>query len=278
MRIPGDSTASGPSEIEETIWERLHFASHLRTERLGEFTIGTDLHRSESLALIQLLILYHLFTGAPRWRWGARSASAWRREPALDEAFASSLCMRSGGTAPPPAAPGRAPDGLHTSAGPATARRRGSSRGHAQSRRGSTASACSSSCARTASDIAIGGRPPDEGLVGERFLDNPIVRRHRAGRPAREAPPGARRGARIAPVAAARGGLGHALDDRGVPRRPRPRTRRSARSAPTARSSRPPARGSGSRCSRAWRRISRSSSDCSGRSTSTCSCRPGTGT
>ena len=44
------------------IWDRLHFASHLRSERLGEFTIGTDLHRSESLALIQLLILYHLFT------------------------------------------------------------------------------------------------------------------------------------------------------------------------------------------------------------------------
>ncbi len=40
----------------------LHFASHLRTERLGEFTIGTDLHRSESLAIVQLLILYHLVT------------------------------------------------------------------------------------------------------------------------------------------------------------------------------------------------------------------------
>ena len=60
--IPGRSTASCAEAIEEMIWERLHFASHLRTERLGEFTIGTDLHRSESLALIQLLILYHLFT------------------------------------------------------------------------------------------------------------------------------------------------------------------------------------------------------------------------
>jgi phosphoribulokinase len=48
--------------MEESIWENLHFASHLRTERLGEFTIGTDLHRSESLALVQLLLLYHLFT------------------------------------------------------------------------------------------------------------------------------------------------------------------------------------------------------------------------
>jgi phosphoribulokinase len=38
----------------------MHFASHLRSQRLGEFTVGTDLHRSESLALVQLLILYHM--------------------------------------------------------------------------------------------------------------------------------------------------------------------------------------------------------------------------
>jgi phosphoribulokinase len=48
--------------IEEAIWSRMHFATHLRARRLGEFTIGTDLHRSESLALVQLLILYHLVT------------------------------------------------------------------------------------------------------------------------------------------------------------------------------------------------------------------------
>ena len=40
----------------------MHFASHLRSERLGEFTIGTRLHRSDSLALVQLLVLYHLVT------------------------------------------------------------------------------------------------------------------------------------------------------------------------------------------------------------------------
>ena len=60
--IPGTLRPRARGAIEETIWERLHFASHLRTDRLGEFTIGTELHRSESLALIQLLILYHLFT------------------------------------------------------------------------------------------------------------------------------------------------------------------------------------------------------------------------
>jgi len=62
LLIPGRLERERAEAIEEMIWEGLHFASHLRSERLGEFTIGTDLHRSESLALIQLLILYHLFT------------------------------------------------------------------------------------------------------------------------------------------------------------------------------------------------------------------------
>ena len=60
--VPGKLDPSRGAEIESAIWESLHFASHLRTERLGEFTIGTELHRSESLALIQMLVLYHLFT------------------------------------------------------------------------------------------------------------------------------------------------------------------------------------------------------------------------
>jgi phosphoribulokinase len=62
VRIPGDLDPERAAEIEQTIWEAMHFASHLRSQRLGEFTIGTELHRSESLALVQLLILYHLVT------------------------------------------------------------------------------------------------------------------------------------------------------------------------------------------------------------------------
>jgi len=62
LRIPGRMDPDHAEAIEETIWTRMHFATHLRTRRLGEFTIGTDLHRSESLALVQLLILYHLVT------------------------------------------------------------------------------------------------------------------------------------------------------------------------------------------------------------------------
>ena len=62
VRIAGDIDPEQASEIEEAIWEKLHFASHLRSERLGEVTIGDDVHRSESLAVVQLVILYHLVT------------------------------------------------------------------------------------------------------------------------------------------------------------------------------------------------------------------------
>lgn len=60
--VPGRMERDVAADIEEAIWEKLHFATHLRSDRLGEYTIGTDLHRSESLALVQLLILYHLVT------------------------------------------------------------------------------------------------------------------------------------------------------------------------------------------------------------------------
>ena len=62
LRIPGRIDREGAAELEEAIWDRLHFATHLRSQRLGEFTVGTKLYRSESLALVQLLILYHVVT------------------------------------------------------------------------------------------------------------------------------------------------------------------------------------------------------------------------
>ena len=62
LRIPGDIDPERAAEVEEAIWEKLHFAVHLRSQRLGEFTVGHNLHRSESLALVQLLILYHVAT------------------------------------------------------------------------------------------------------------------------------------------------------------------------------------------------------------------------
>jgi phosphoribulokinase len=58
--IPGNTDSVLAAELEEAVWQRMRYASHLRVQRLGEFTIGTDLHRSESLALAQTLLLYHL--------------------------------------------------------------------------------------------------------------------------------------------------------------------------------------------------------------------------
>ncbi len=62
LLVPGDIDPARGAELEEAIWDQIHFASHLRSERLGEFTVGTDLHRSESLAIVQVLVLYHVVT------------------------------------------------------------------------------------------------------------------------------------------------------------------------------------------------------------------------
>jgi phosphoribulokinase len=62
LRVPGDLDPAHAAELEEAVWEKMSFASHLRIRRLGEFTVGTDLFRSDSLALVQLLILYHVVT------------------------------------------------------------------------------------------------------------------------------------------------------------------------------------------------------------------------
>jgi phosphoribulokinase len=92
LRIPGLIDPSHAAAIEETIWERMHFATHLRARRLGEFTIGTELYRSESLALVQLLILYHLVTAKATVALGGdriRDDGRVRLAPSAAEAGAS---------------------------------------------------------------------------------------------------------------------------------------------------------------------------------------------
>lgn len=74
LRVPGGVSAQRALELEERIWEHMHFASHLRSERLGEFTMGTELHRSDSLALVQLLVLYHLVTARAKVALGGAEA------------------------------------------------------------------------------------------------------------------------------------------------------------------------------------------------------------
>jgi len=83
LRIPGTISAVRAVELEEAIWDRMQFASHLRTQRLGEFTIGSDLHRSEALGLTQLLLLYHVVTARAVIALGGHSARA-SAEPSVD--------------------------------------------------------------------------------------------------------------------------------------------------------------------------------------------------
>jgi phosphoribulokinase len=78
LRIPGDIEPDHASLIEEAVWDRMSFASHLRVRRLGEFTVGTDLLRSESLALVQVILLYHLVCARAAVAAGGRPE---RREP-----------------------------------------------------------------------------------------------------------------------------------------------------------------------------------------------------
>jgi phosphoribulokinase len=80
--IPGDIDPADAAQVEEAIWDRMHFASHLRSERLGEFTIGTELHRSDSLAIVQVLILYHLVTGRATVALGGDGPRIDREAPA----------------------------------------------------------------------------------------------------------------------------------------------------------------------------------------------------
>lgn len=84
LYVPGDIDPARGSEIEEAMWAKMHFASHLRSERLGEFTVGTELHRSESLALVQVLVLYHLVTARAAVALGGEGTRADRtpRTPA----------------------------------------------------------------------------------------------------------------------------------------------------------------------------------------------------
>lgn len=58
--VSGTITPEVSEAVQRVVWDEMRFAEHLRTERLGEFTAGTALHRSEALAITQLLVLYQL--------------------------------------------------------------------------------------------------------------------------------------------------------------------------------------------------------------------------
>ncbi|HKR51264.1 MAG TPA: phosphoribulokinase [Pseudonocardiaceae bacterium] len=114
LRIPGHLPAERAAEIEQAIWEWMHFASHLRSERLGEFTVGTNLYRSESLALVQLLLLYHLVMAKATVALGGVGARADGRstligrvgQAAAEDESAPTESEREGVPAPVPAESG----------------------------------------------------------------------------------------------------------------------------------------------------------------------------
>jgi phosphoribulokinase len=97
VNIAGDIDKEQAHEIEEMVWEKLHFASHLRSERLGQFTVGNDLERSESLAVVQLLILYHLVTAKAAVALGSEGArlDGEEKENENDESVADAAAASS---------------------------------------------------------------------------------------------------------------------------------------------------------------------------------------
>jgi phosphoribulokinase len=95
--VPGSIPASHAAELEEAIWDRMHFASHLREQRLGEFVVGNELHRSNALALTQLLILYHVVTARAVVALGGKSARALDEPPAEDEGTAGTARLHLAG-------------------------------------------------------------------------------------------------------------------------------------------------------------------------------------
>ncbi len=86
VRIPADVAPDDAAELEEAVWQKMHFARHLRTEHLGEYTVGTELHRSETLAIVQVLVLYQLVTAKAAVALGGDGA---RNDSADADAVAS---------------------------------------------------------------------------------------------------------------------------------------------------------------------------------------------
>jgi phosphoribulokinase len=124
VQIPGNIDAERASEIEEAIWEKMRFATHLRSLRLGEFTVGVDLHRSESLALAQLIILYHMVLArvtislggdSPREQHAARNADERRVSDDGGAETAAFASLSDGLTSDAAVAVGRGGDGARGS-------------------------------------------------------------------------------------------------------------------------------------------------------------------
>ncbi|MGI8595244.1 MAG: phosphoribulokinase [Solirubrobacteraceae bacterium] len=82
VHIPGDIDHEHAEAVQEGIWDKLHFASHLRSDKLGQFTVGDETNRSDTLAIVQLLVLFHMVTARASVAVGGEGA----RSEDMDEA------------------------------------------------------------------------------------------------------------------------------------------------------------------------------------------------
>ncbi len=64
LHVSADIAAEETEQIESLLWERMHFAHHLEREDIGTFVEGNRRRHSDSLAIAQLFITYHLLNAA----------------------------------------------------------------------------------------------------------------------------------------------------------------------------------------------------------------------
>jgi phosphoribulokinase len=64
LRIAGDIAPEETEYVESLLWERMSFEHHLRRDDIGLFLQGTRLRHSDSLAITQLFITFHLLNQA----------------------------------------------------------------------------------------------------------------------------------------------------------------------------------------------------------------------
>jgi phosphoribulokinase len=60
LEVDGDVSREHAAELEDTIWKHLPDLRPLRADQFGDYNYGTEVRHSDSLALTQLLITYHL--------------------------------------------------------------------------------------------------------------------------------------------------------------------------------------------------------------------------
>ena len=73
LEIDADISHSMAAELEDRIWAHMQDASHLRPDNLqalGRFSAGNSLRQSDTLALTQTILLYHVIRAYDRLECG----------------------------------------------------------------------------------------------------------------------------------------------------------------------------------------------------------------